>query len=55
MCLCGKFIKLEKFVKLIAAVPFKIEYNIKIDMYCRCTLIEGQLTSLMQIVEGLNT
>ena len=33
------------FVKLIAAVPCKIEYNVKIDMYCRRTLSEGKLSS----------
>ena len=42
------------FVKLIAAVPFKIEYNVKIDMYCRRNLSEGQLSSLVQIVEDFD-
>ena len=38
------------FVKLIAAVPFKIEYNVKIDMYRQHTLSEGQLSFLMQSI-----
>ena len=42
------------FVKLIAAVPFKIQYNVKIDMYCRRILSEGQLSSLMQMVEDFD-
>ena len=42
------------FVKLIAAVPFKIQYNVKIDMYCRRDLREGQLSSLMQMVEDFD-
>ena len=42
------------FVKLIAAVPFKKEYNAKIDMYCQRTWSEGQLSSLVQIVEDFD-
>ena len=41
-------------MKLIAAIPCKIEYNIKIDMYCRLTISEDQLSSLAQIVEDFN-
>ena len=54
---CVRVVKLlnwKYFVKLTAAVSFKIEYNGKIDMYCRCTLSEGQLSSLMQIVEDFD-
>ena len=42
------------FVKLIAADPFKIEYNVKIDMYSRRILSEGQLSSLVQIAEDFD-
>ena len=41
-------------MKLIAAIPCKIEYNIKIDMYCRLTISEDQLRSLVQIIEDFD-
>ena len=54
-CVCVvNLLNWKYFVKMIAADPFKIEYNVKIDMYWRHTLSEGQLISLVQIAEDFD-